>query len=243
MQLVGSMDSILKAAGVDLCIVNYRSLALGDREGIIEWVEGAVPLSTIIKECSTHEGANPISVFLRRHNPSTSEPSGIDRSASELFIRSCAGYTVISYLLALGDRHLDNLLLHTSGKFFHVDFGYIFGLDPKPFKSPLRFTTEMLAAMGGEDAHDYKEFLRLSSQAYLILRKSAVAILNMIRVMLHADIAGVTEASIMTVWARFRLDISDQEAVEHITRTISESTHAVMPTVMEHMHKLAVSFR
>ena len=29
---------------------------------------------------------------------------------------------VRSFLLGIGDRHLDNLMLSTSGKLFHVDF-------------------------------------------------------------------------------------------------------------------------
>ena len=164
------------------------------------------------------------------------------------FVYSCAGYTVISYLLALGDRHLDNILLHTSGRFFHVDFGYIFGLDPKPFKPQLRFTKEMLEALGGEDAQDFKLFLRIATQAYLVLRRSASVILNMIRLMFHAEIPGISgqqtpETAILTVYERFRLNLTEQEAAEHLARTISEAHTSVLPVVMEEMHKLAVSFR
>ena len=55
-----------------------------------------------------------------------------------------AGYSVITYLLSVGDRHLDNLLLTESGHLIHIDFGYILGRDPKIFPPPMRLSKEMV---------------------------------------------------------------------------------------------------
>merc|ERR1712228_573943 len=99
------------------------------------------------------------------------------------FIKSLAGYCVITYLLGVGDRHLDNILLTNGGYLFHIDFGYIYGEEP-PMKgtiSPkIRIIKQMIAVMGGENSTKYKQFQQYIISAYLRLRKMAPLILNLL---------------------------------------------------------------
>ena len=67
------------------------------------------------------------------------------------YIRSCAGYCIATYLLGIGDRHLENLMIDKEGKFFHIDFGFIFGKEPGGkgnLASKIRISTSMIEAMG-----------------------------------------------------------------------------------------------
>ena len=139
-------------------------------------------------------------------------------------------------------------MLHTSGSFFHIDYGFIFGLDPKPFKSLLRFTREMKNAMGGDQSADYDQFLKFSTDAFLILRRKATVVLNSISAMFEANLPGLgvnqsADAALVTVYERYRLDLEDEAAKQFILAVITDASRAVMPTVMEEMHKIAVSFR
>nr|GEU68955.1 phosphatidylinositol 3-kinase, root isoform [Tanacetum cinerariifolium] len=99
-------------------------------------------------------------------------PFGITNTCLETFIKRCAGYYVITCIFGIRDRRLDNHLLRDDGCLFHVDFGYIFGYDPKPLPPPMKLCKDMLEAMGGAKRLDIlKEDL-----VYQSLRKSLSSI-------------------------------------------------------------------
>lgn len=241
-------------------------------QGIIEWVNGALPLSAIIGTQLLHANSflfhsdfctdgklsgvasggmllnNPIQAYLKLHNYDERSPFGIHKRAMEKYICSCAGFCVISYLLDIGDRHLDNILLRTSGELFHVDFSFVFGRDPKPFKSKIRFTQEMAAAMGGINSPLYDQFLNICAKAYNALRRSAGMLLGMLRLMTESFVTDFTlkqrpvEVMNNTI-ELFQMQLNDEEAGKHIKQVINESLQAVMPVVLERMHRLANAFR
>jgi len=75
-------------------------------------------------------------------------------------LKSCAGYAVATYLLAIGDRHLENLMMTSKGKMFHLDFGFILGKNPKlkGVYPPIRLNKPMVLGFGGERSAGYEEF-------------------------------------------------------------------------------------
>ena len=57
---------------------------------------------------------DPIAKWLRRQNPRADQY----KRAVDLFIASCAGYCVATYVMGIGDRHNDNIMLTKSGQLF-----------------------------------------------------------------------------------------------------------------------------
>lgn len=86
-----------------------------------------------------------------------------------------------------------------TGHLFHIDFGYVFGRDPKWNPPPMRLTKEMVVAMGGLESEGYRNFRSFACQAYTILRKSAGLILNLIALMLDAGIGDIGREDIEKV--------------------------------------------
>ena len=122
-ELIRFIDHLWKEKGLDLQILTYSVLPTGKHQGYIEFVSNSSPLSEIVD----------LERFLS---------DSLEKRSN--FVKSCAGYSVITHVLGIGDRHLDNLMIHESGRLFHIDFAFMFGRDPKPFAPPIKLTTEML---------------------------------------------------------------------------------------------------
>ncbi|CAM9382187.1 unnamed protein product [Pylaiella littoralis] len=239
--MVSIMDRQLKEAGLDLKLKSYRVLATSLTTGMIEFVPGSVPMSAVL---ATHN--NSVQEFLRYHNADPGGPLGMRREALDNFTRSCAGSCVVTYLLGVGDRHLDNLMLLPEGVLFHIDFGYLFGKDPKLMPPPFRLTKEMVEAMGGPDAPHYTVFKSLCCQAYRHLRKCAYQYLNLLSLMSGAgikDLADDPAAVLQLVRDRFKLDLTDEQADAHFLGLVSQSMTALAPRVLEVMHQIRVAAR
>ncbi|PSN36071.1 Phosphatidylinositol 3-kinase catalytic subunit type 3 [Blattella germanica] len=229
LQMITLMDKLLQKEKLDLKLTPYRVLATSTRHGFLQYIE-----STPVAEVLATEGS--IQNFFRKHHPSETGPFGIAPEVMDTYVSSCG----------VGDRHLDNLLLTTSGKLFHIDFGYILGRDPKPLPPPMKLSKEMVEAMGGVNSDYFHKFRNQCYTAFLHLRRNANLMLNLFSLMVDAsvpDIALEPDKAVKKVQDKLRLDLEEEEAVIYMQTLLDVSVTAVMAVLVEQLHKFAQYWR
>lgn len=235
-QIISLMDRLLRKENLDLKLSPYRILATGAKAGAVQFV-GSISLQA----AKTKYKVDYIQAYLRANSPDKKAEYGIRKEAMDNYVKSCAGYCVVTYLLGVGDRHLDNLLLTPDGHFFHADFGYILGRDPKPAPPPIKITIAMLDGMGGPKSPNYAAFKQYCFTAYLTLRKSSSLILNLFALMTDAnipDILAEPDKVVEKVRERFMLGLGEEEAMRGLGGLIEDSLTALVPYLMDGIHDL-----
>ncbi|XP_060525937.1 phosphatidylinositol 3-kinase catalytic subunit type 3 isoform X2 [Cylas formicarius] len=239
LQMITLMDKLLNKENLDLKLTPYRVLATSTKHGFVQFIE-----SVTVAEVLAMEGS--IQNYFRKHHYQETGPYQIQPDIMDAYVRSCAGYCVITYILGVGDRHLDNLLLTQDGKLFHIDFGYILGRDPKPLPPPMKLSKEMVEAMGGMSSEHYQEFRKLCYTAFLHLRRHANLMLNLFSLMTDAsvpDIALEPDKAVKKVQDKLMLDLGEEEAVHYFQNLIDSSVTAVMAAIVEQLHKITQYMR
>ncbi|KAH9902568.1 atypical/PIKK/PI3K protein kinase [Cubamyces lactineus] len=236
-QLFTLMDRLLRKENLDLKLSPYDVLATGPSQGMVQFI----PSKTIAAIVSEH---GTLLNYLRANYPDEGSVGtyGVEPGVIDTFVRSCAGYCVMTYLLGVGDRHLDNLLLAPDGHFFHVDFGYILGRDPKPLAPPVKICKEMVDAMGGFQSVHYTRFKSFCFTAFSILRKSANLILNLVTLMVDANIPHIKQRDVHEqVLGKFCLEMTEEQAIEHFEKLLNDISP--FTAVLDRMHDWAQYWR
>lgn len=248
-QIIALMDRLLLQENLDLNLTPYRILATSTLAGAIQFIPNT-PVSNILGNAKFKSS---ILGYLRFHNPAAAgTPSilGVRKEAMDTYVKSVAGYCVITYLLGVGDRHLDNLCLAPDGRFFHIDFGYILGRDPKPMAPLMKLSREMIEGMGGSapgNESQFDAFRQYCFTAYTTLRRNSSLILNLFALMQDANIPGLNffggDQAVRKVEERFKLDGTEEEALSFFAQLIEREMGAWGPVLIDKLHGFAQGWR
>lgn len=208
LNIINIIHDILRREEDDLDIemVRYEVMPTSQNTGYIEIVENAATIFNIIENSGL-----TIQNFILNNNKDL-----MIGSFREKFIKSTALYCVVSYLLGIGDRHLDNIMISKNGLLFHIDFGFILGQDPKYSNNRLiRVTPEIVNVIGGYGTEDYDYF-----------KKTCVKIYNRLR--LHVNLFSNLLSIIPAIDQNITYDIIKRELTERFEigeNCIEAATH------------------
>ena len=155
-QAIRLIDEIWKENGLDLCLMPYTVIGTGFEQGFLQFVSDSITIAEIQYKKSVWNtfSENSIKNFMVSHfkEQLKGNPASIRstlQTVHQNFTKSTAGYCIISYVLGLGDRHPDNIMVNkNNGKLFHIDFGHFLGnikmkYGIKRERDPFVFTKEM----------------------------------------------------------------------------------------------------
>ena len=236
LQMINYMDSLLKKVHLDYEFTTYKVLATSQSDGFVEFVPNSTTIFDIL------EKKNLYHVEIKSYFEELSKGNkDLLETMLNSYINSCAGYCVVTYILGIGDRHLQNLMINNKGRLFHIDFGYILGKDPKPYPPPIKLCKEMVDCMGGKTSKKFEEFKQKCVNAYWVLRENAKVIVNMFYLMIDSGIPELNNIEMLNkLNDKFAPGFNKQQAQNSLLSNLEESVDAFFPVLMEHIHKWAV---
>ncbi|ORX34569.1 kinase-like domain-containing protein [Kockovaella imperatae] len=191
-QLIERFSKIFKEEKCDCWVRYFRILITGETSGLVETITDAVSIHSIKKgEYARRiaEGGAIGHASLMDHFVNTygDRDTGRFARAQRNFIKSLAGYSVVTFLLQIKDRHNGNILLDRDGHLIHIDFGFMLsnspggnmGFEAAPFKLPM----EYVDIMGGLDSPGYAYFKKLFKEGFEAARKHSDSLIAIVELM------------------------------------------------------------
>ncbi|KAF7338285.1 Phosphatidylinositol 4-kinase [Mycena venus] len=249
-QLIREFQSIWEEENCPCWVRYFRIVITGASSGLVETITDAVSIHSIkkkeyarrlaegrlghvtlfdhFKNVSLNPSFRIPFLFSHRHMatlrlPNSPGPSGI-------FATSLAGYSIVTYLLQIKDRHNGNILLDRDGRLVHIDFGFMLAQSPGNIgfeAAPFKLLPEYVEVLGGLEGAAYLEFRRLFREGFEVARKHCDRIITLVELMQRDStlpcFAALGEQTANHLRDRFQPAMTHSLVGEYVDRLIDSS--------------------
>lgn len=158
----------------------YEVVSLGPNFGLIEMINDSTTLDGLFKKLSLKKMTlkDFFDSFYKKKKG----------EAKKNFMRSLAGYSLVTYFLQVKDRHNGNILLHRNGSIAHIDFGFFLSNAPGKGvelekKVPFKLLSQYVEVLGSLNSEMFFEFRRLFYRGFKAIINNQEMILSIVKMM------------------------------------------------------------
>ena len=243
LQLFKAMQNLWYENGLKVKMSLYKVLCTGNQQGMLEMVTNAETLANI----HVKEGGALNQIFSKVGIKKWIEKNCnlvSNEEAIENFMLSNVAYCLATFVLGIGDRHNDNIMIKKNGELFHIDFGHFLGhfkykMGIKRERAAFVFTRQFQSVLGGDDSEMFKAFKKNMEKGYIILRNHKEVILTLLKILLCTGIPELNEKSLRFLENSLLLKRDDKEALEYLDRKINESMDSMSTKLNFAIHIVA----
>ena len=243
MQLFKAMQTLWFENQLKVKMSLYKVLCTGNQQGMLEMVTNAETLASIhVKEggaISQFFSKAPIKNWIEKNKADVSSDEAIEN-----FLLSNVAYCLATFVLGIGDRHNDNIMIKKNGELFHIDFGHFLGhfkykMGIKRERAPFVFTRQFQTVLGDDNSKLFLEFKKKLERGYVILRNNKEAIVTLLRILLCTGIPELNEKSLKYLEGTLAMKKNDKEALVYLDKQLADSLDSVSTKLNFAIHIVA----
>ncbi|CAD5119038.1 DgyrCDS7687 [Dimorphilus gyrociliatus] len=214
LQIMELFQKIFKKVGIELYVSPYKVVATSPGSGVIE----CVPNSITRMEIGNKTASSLKQYFIETFGDNTPEYLMARRN----FTVSMAGYTVLSMILKIKDRHNGNIMIDfKKGYIVHIDFGFLIQSSPGGninFEPDAKISDEMIELMGPASLNYFEE---LCVHGFLAVRQYREELVTLIHLMIDTKLPcfRMPATCVKELRQRFLPNYTDSKAItEFLTK-------------------------
>mmetsp|Transcript_34 Transcript_34/g.75 ORF Transcript_34/g.75 Transcript_34/m.75 type:complete len:726 (-) Transcript_34:75-2252(-) len=220
MQVLSICDDVFQKENIGIWLMPYMIICSGSQAGLIECVSDARSVDDLKKKFTTSLSLKDYfeSMYGQHYTP-------LYKKAAENFARSLAGYSLLTYLLQIKDRHNANIMIDKDGHIIHIDFGFILGIVPgvtniKFETAPFKMTKDYVDILGGPNSPEFELFENTFVQGYFAIQRNLDEICNVIEMM--SSLKQINRQSAIKDLVT-RMSLKDEQSVRELIRLSTNS--------------------